>query len=137
MRYSPSGFDSLSGFRDTTGLGFLFMKVLVVHRQESILQSIKEQMKSWYIKSFTSGLDGLIASKLENFDLILCAQNLPVVTGIELVRSIRNLSMNTHTPVILLAEGNETPEHERIMSILHANLMTLDEVEEMKNLQLE
>ncbi len=113
------------------------MKVLVVHRQENVLQSIRGQMKTWYIKSFTSGLDGLIASKLENFDLILCGQNLPVVTGIELVRSIRNLSMNKNTPVILLAEGNETPEHERIMNVLQANLMTLDEVEEMKNLILE
>jgi CheY-like chemotaxis protein len=59
-----------------------------------------------------------------------------VFTGIELVRSIRNLSRNKHTPVVLLAEGNETPEHERIMNILHANLMTLDEVEDMKNIKL-
>jgi CheY-like chemotaxis protein len=113
------------------------MKVLVVHRQESVLQSIKAQMKTWYIKSYTSGLDGLIACKLENFDLILCGQNLPVVTGIELIRSIRNLSINKHTPVVLLAEGNETAEHERIMHILNANLMTIDELEEMKNLKID
>jgi CheY-like chemotaxis protein len=109
------------------------MKVLVVHRQENVLQNIIAQMKTWYIKAYASGLDGLIASKLENFDLILCAQNLPVVTGIELVRSIRNLSMNRNTPVILLAEGNETNEHERIIHVLRANLMTMQEVEEMKN----
>ena len=111
------------------------MKVLVVHRQESVLQIIKEQMKVWSIRSYTSGLDALIASKFETFDLILCGQNLPVVTGIELVRSIRNLSKNKNTPVILLAEGNETPEHERIINILNANLMTLNEVEEMKYLK--
>jgi hypothetical protein len=41
--------------------------------------------------------------------------------------------MNRNTPVILLAEGNETNEHERIIHVLRANLMTMQEVEEMKN----
>ena len=112
------------------------MKVLIVHRQEAVLQNIKSQMTHWYVKSLSSGLDGLIACKLEHFDLILCGQSLPVVTGIELVRSIRNMSLNKHTPVILLAEGNENEEHERILNVLHANLMTMEEVTEMGNLSL-
>jgi CheY-like chemotaxis protein len=84
----------------------------------------------------SSGLDGLIACKLEHFDLILCGQNLPVVTGIELVLSIRNMSLNKLTPVVLLAEGHESEGYERILNILHANLMTVEEVTEMGNLKL-
>lgn len=112
------------------------MKVLIVHRQETVLQNIKAQMTNWYVKTLSSGLDGLIACKLEVFDLILCGQSLPVVTGIELVRSIRNMSLNKHTPVVLLAEGNETEEHERILNILHANLMTMEEVTDLSNFKL-
>lgn len=111
------------------------MKVLVVHRQEAVLQNIKLQLRQWYVKPYDNGLDGLLAAKQESFDLILCGQDLPVVTGIEMVRSIRNLSLNKRTPVILLADGSETEEHARILHLLNANIMTMDEVTEMRNLE--
>jgi len=113
------------------------MKVLVVHRQETVRQNIKNQLGQWYVESYDNGLEGLMAAKLESFDLILCGQDLPVVTGIEMIRSVRNLSLNRRTPVILLAEGTETENHERIVHLLNANLMTIEEVTEMKNLELE
>ena len=113
------------------------MKVLVVHRQEVVLQNIKNQLGQWHVEAYDNGLEGLMAAKLSSFDLILCGQDLPVVTGIEMVRSIRNLSLNRRTPVILLAEGTETKEHSRIFQMLNANLMTLEEVTEMKNLEIE
>jgi len=113
------------------------MKVLVIHRQEVVLQNIKIQLGQWYVEAYTNGLEGLMAAKLSTYDLILCGQDLPVVTGIEVVRSIRNLSLNRHTPVILLAEGNETEEHSRIYKVLGANLMTMEEVSEMKNLVID
>lgn len=113
------------------------MKVLVVHRQEAILESITKQLAKWYVKPFNNGLDGLLAARVETFDLILCGQDLPMVTGIELIRSVRNLSMNQRTPVILLANGTETKEHTRIYNLLNANLLTMEEVEEMENLKFE
>ena len=113
------------------------MKVLVVHRQEAVLQNIKHQLGQWHVEAYGNGLEGLMAAKMATFDLILCGQDLPVVTGIEVVRSIRNLSLNRHTPVILLAEGNETKEHTRIYQLLNANLMTIEEVSEMSNLEIE
>ena len=112
------------------------MKVLVVHRQEAVLENIKTQLAHWYIRSVHTGLDGLLATRLESFDLILCGLDLPVVTGIEMVRSIRNFSLNKKTPIILLAEGNETPEHARLISLLNDNLLTLKEVEEMDELKI-
>jgi DNA-binding response OmpR family regulator len=112
------------------------MKVLVVHRQEEVLENITKQLVKWYIKPFNNGLDALLAARAETFDLILCGQSLPVVTSIELVRSLRNFSLNQHTPVILLADGTETKEHARIYNLLNANLLTIEEVEEMKNLKI-
>ena len=113
------------------------MKVLVVHRQEVVCNNIKNQLGQWYVETYSNGLEGLMAAKLESFDLILCGQDLPVVTGIEMVRSIRNLSLNRRTPVILLAEGTETERHSRIFQLLNANLMTMDEIFEMRNLEIE
>jgi CheY-like chemotaxis protein len=84
-----------------------------------------------------SGLDGLLCCRGEHFDLILCGLDLPVVTGIEMVRSIRNFSVNKKTPVILLAEGKETADHVRLLNLMNANLLTMEEVTEMQNLNLE
>jgi len=39
--------------------------------------------------------------------------------------------------VILLAEGTETEEHSRIFQLLNASLMTMDEISEMKNLEID
>jgi len=113
------------------------MKVLVVHRQEAVLEQIKAQLRQWHVHSLSSGLDGLLACRMHHYDLILCSFDLPVVTGIEMARSIRNFSLNKSTPIILLAEGQETPEHFRITNQIDANLLTLAEVDEMKNLTIE
>lgn len=110
------------------------MKVLVVHQQVELHQQFRTQFSSWYVRSAYTGLDGLLAARIETFDLVLCCVQLPVVTGIEMVRSIRNFSLNQKTPVIILADGHETEQHERLFSILNANLLTLEEVQEMNNL---
>jgi DNA-binding response OmpR family regulator len=112
------------------------MKVLVAHGQEAMLASIKRQLAKWQVELFDNGLDALLAARAVSFDLILCGKDLPVLTSIEMVRSIRNFSVNKTTPVILLADGTETEEHERIYGLLNANLLTMDEVEEMKNLKV-
>ena len=113
------------------------MKVLVVHRHEVVLEQIIQQLGNWNVRSLSSGLEGLFACRLNQYDLILCSIDLPVVTGIEMTRAIRNFSLNKQTPIILLAEGNETPEHFRIANEMGANLLTLEELDEMKNLTIE
>ena len=107
------------------------MKVLVIHRQEAVVTDIKVQMSHWSVRSALSGLDGLLTCRTERFDLILCAIDLPVITGIELIRSVRILSSNQNTPIVLLREGNETPEQLKLMSQLSVNLLTLKEVQEI------
>ena len=82
------------------------MKILVVHRQKNtvnVIQSVLSE-KNPVVLQTESGLDGLLTSRIEHFDLIICGTDLPVVTGFELVRSVRTNSVNRHTPVIFLSD---------------------------------
>jgi len=82
------------------------MKVLVVHRQKEVVEQIAKTLedKDFAIMHLESGLDGLFTSRIEKFDLVVCGTDLPVVTGFELVRSLRTYSVNRTTPVIFLAD---------------------------------
>lgn len=112
------------------------MKVLVVHRQSAIGEKLKSHLRQWYVRTTSSGLDGLLASRMERFDLILTGFDLPVVTGIEMVRSIRNFSLNKKTRIIFLDEGEISVVHHKIISTLEAGLLTWPEVFQMKELNL-
>ena len=82
------------------------MKILVVHRQNETVEAIKSVLSGCnpVVRNSESGLDGLLTSRIEHFDLIICGTDLPVVTGFELVRSIRNHSRNNHTAVIFICD---------------------------------
>ena len=82
------------------------MKILVVHRQKDIVNVIKSVLsrRNPVVLQTESGLDGLLTSRIEHFDLIICGTDLPVVTGFELVRSIRTNSVNRLVPVIFLSD---------------------------------
>ena len=82
------------------------MKILVVHRQKNtvdVIQSVLSE-KNPVVLQTESGLDGLLTSRIEHFYLIICGTDLPVVTGFELIRSIRTNSINRDTPVIFLSD---------------------------------
>jgi DNA-binding response OmpR family regulator len=90
------------------------MKILVIHGQHIVVEQIKASLDHLQpiIRYYNSGLDGLIASRMEKFNLIVCSTELPVVTGFELIRSLRNISINKTTPVIFLADRiDEKVEH--------------------------
>ncbi len=82
------------------------MKILVVHRHKVIVDQIKSVLtdNSPVVVHTDSGLDGLLTSRIESFDLIICGTDLPVITGFELVRSIRTNSVNKNVPVIFIAD---------------------------------
>lgn len=82
------------------------MKILVVHRQKEVVDQIRKTLSHTapYIRFFTSGLDGLLQAKVQEYDLIVCGTDLPVITGFELVRSLRNSSVNANTAVVFLAD---------------------------------
>jgi DNA-binding response OmpR family regulator len=82
------------------------MKILVVHRQKStvgVIMSVLSESKSVVLQT-ESGLDGLLTSRIEHFDLIICGTDLPVVTGFELIRSLRTSSVNQYTAVVFLCD---------------------------------
>ncbi|MDH4089889.1 MAG: response regulator [Cyclobacteriaceae bacterium] len=82
------------------------MKILVVHRQNNTVDQIKSVLSSCnpVVRYAESGLDGLLTSRIEHFDVIICGTDLPVVTGLELARSIRTNSINRNSPVVLLSD---------------------------------
>lgn len=82
------------------------MKILVVHRQASVLDQVKEilQDTKMVIRYYNSGLDGLLAARVEEFDIIICGTDLPVITGFELIRSLRTHSINEMTAVVFIAD---------------------------------
>lgn len=83
------------------------MKILVVHRQKLVADQIKSVLfdNTPVVIHCESGLDGLLTSRIELFDLIICGTDLPVITGFELVRSIRTNSVNKSVPVIFIADA--------------------------------
>src|SRR4026207_1261461 len=82
------------------------MKILVVHRQTKTVDRIKSVLSSCnpVVLHTESGLDGLLTSRIEHFDVISCGTDLPVVTGFELIRSVRTNSINRQTPVIIVCD---------------------------------
>jgi len=80
------------------------LKVLVVHQQVSVANEIKKQFDraGWLVHLAHSGLDGLLTARNESFGLILSVIDLPVITGIEMMRAIRNFSPNLQTPAIFI-----------------------------------
>jgi CheY-like chemotaxis protein len=87
--------------------GLTVMKILVVHRQKLVVDQIRSVLhgNSPVVIHTDSGLDGLLTSRIESFDLIICGTDLPVITGFELVRSIRTNSVNKNVPVIFIADN--------------------------------
>src|SRR5450432_1228011 len=83
-----------------------YFKVLVVHRQEVLQEEVKSILEKFEpdMRQLDCGIDGLQAARLEQFDLILCGTDLPLITGFEMVRAIRNLSKNSLTPVIFITD---------------------------------
>ena len=102
------------------------MKILVVHRQKNtvdVIQSVLSE-KNPVVLQTESGLDGLLTSRIEHFDLIICGTDLPVVTGFELIRSIRTNSVNRDTPVIFLSDKIDD-KAERLSNALGVEAMLL------------
>jgi DNA-binding response OmpR family regulator len=90
------------------------MKILVVHRQKLVVDQLKSVLhdNSPVVIYTDSGLDGLLTSRIESFDLIICGTDLPVITGFEFVRALRSNSENKNVPVIFIADKvNQKTQH--------------------------
>ena len=110
------------------------MNVLIIHRQSSFLQSVKEKflLGGWQVTTSNNGLDGLLTARHHRFDLVLCGIDLPVVSGTEVIRSIRMLSQNRHTPVFFISTDKESPSQLKLIAQLEANVMNEKEISESR-----
>lgn len=108
------------------------MKILVVHRQKEVTDHIKTVLHDKAIIRYAnSGLDGLLAARVEAFDLIICSVDLPMVTGFELVRSLRNSSVNKNTSVIFLADDFIDEKTEYLANALGVSgMIAMEEVDQ-------
>jgi DNA-binding response OmpR family regulator len=112
------------------------MKVLVAHRQESVVDSIKAHLPQCFVTGLINGARALTVIRSKRFDLVISSHDLPGVTGFELVRNLREEGMNPSTSVILLADGTETNAHFMLARSLGAAMLTIDEVRRLKNMEL-
>jgi DNA-binding response OmpR family regulator len=106
------------------------MKILVVHRQRMVIDQVKSvlQDNSPVVIHTDSGLDGLLTSRIESFDLIICGTDLPVITGFELVRSIRTNSVNKNVPVIFIADHVDAKTEHLGNALGVAGMMAIQDV---------
>jgi CheY-like chemotaxis protein len=107
------------------------MKILVVHRQEEVVEIIKSALPSdqLFIRYCNSGLDGLLAARVESFDLIICSTDLPVVTGFEVVRNVRTNSVNKSVPVFFLVEELTEKINQLAIALGIVGTISLNELE--------
>jgi CheY-like chemotaxis protein len=108
------------------------MKILVVHRQNLVVDQIKLVLRdnSPVVIHTDSGLDGLLTSRIESFDLIICGTDLPVITGFELVRSIRTNSVNKNVPVIFIADHVDAKTEHFAHALGVAGMLSVQDVDE-------
>lgn len=101
------------------------MDVLIIHRQESFLQSVQEKflLGGWRVSTANAGNDGLIKARQQLFDLVLCGVDLPVVSGIELIRSLREDSINKNTPIFLVTRDQTGTQEGKLLHQLEAHLV--------------
>ena len=101
------------------------MDVLIIHRQHSFLERAKEKflLGGWHVQTTDCGLDGLLTARHHRFDLMLTGFDLPVISGTELVRSTRLLSVNQKMPVFFIKAGCESEPQIELAARMQVNFM--------------
>ncbi len=119
-------------------------KVLIVDYDGDLKNKLKKKLSSYgfIVKTVENGEEALKIIKNEDFDLIVANEILPVVNGIELLRTIRKMSLRTKFIVLAeyptvesaveamkLGASEYIPKHVKINEIFSKILKTLEEVE--------
>lgn len=106
------------------------MKILVVHRQKETVDLIKSILSGCnpVVRHAESGLDGLLTSRIEHFDLIICGTDLPVVTGFEMVRSLTTHSVNRTTPFVFITDNVDAKSEHLSVALGALGIIALQDV---------
>ena len=78
--------------------------ILVVDDSASIRQMVSFTLKTsgYEIVEAVDGEAGLLKAKLRSVDLVITDQNMPKMTGLELVQQLRQLPAYRKTPMLVL-----------------------------------
>lgn len=86
-------------------------RILIVDDSQTVIMSIKNSLEilGYYVESAACGEFALsILADSIKFDLIITDLNMPGMTGIELIKKIRQSSTYRFTPILLLTTENGT-----------------------------
>jgi two-component system chemotaxis response regulator CheY len=86
-------------------------RVLTVDDSQSIRQLVTFVLKSagYAVDEARDGAEGLSKATAGQYDLILTDQNMPVMDGLTLIRSLRGIPQYQKTPILMLTtESGDT-----------------------------
>ncbi len=84
-------------------------KVLAVDDSLTMRQLVKMTLSraGYEIVEAEDGAKGLAKASVETFDLVLSDINMPVMTGIEMLRGLRKLAQYKFTPIVLVTTESQ------------------------------
>lgn len=89
--------------------------ILTVDDSSSLRMAIRIALSGagYDVSEAVDGLDGLNKAKSSKFDMIIADLNMPNMNGLEMIREIRKLPIQTGTPIIFLTtESDEAIKQE-------------------------
>ncbi len=89
--------------------------ILTVDDSSSLRMAIRIALSGagYDVSEAVDGLDGLNKAKASKFDMIIADLNMPNMNGLEMIREIRKLPIQTGTPIIFLTtESDEAMKQE-------------------------
>ena len=93
---------ALVRFRTSSCIGASVARVLVIHDDAGTLLWYKEilRMAGHHVGTAALGEDGVTAAKCDEFDVVLCDLRLPDISGLEVLRQIRQSSPSTRVVLV-------------------------------------
>ncbi len=84
-------------------------KILAVDDSATMRQLIKMTLTraGYEVSEAEDGSKGLLKASTETFDMVLSDINMPVMTGLELLRGLRSLPQYKFTPIVLVTTESQ------------------------------
>jgi two-component system, chemotaxis family, chemotaxis protein CheY len=78
--------------------------ILIVDDSVSIRQMVEVTLKSvgYTVTAAKDGQEALDLCKTKTYDFVLTDQNMPIMDGLTLIRSLRGLTIHKKTPIVML-----------------------------------